>query len=192
MVALLDNGDVRFRRAKHSIPAGGVWDSDQVVTSFGDVRQAAFATSLVNQRISMLIIRENAGNFEAWRGDSDDFGTTFGGWSYVADARYVHTGAGAEGSLYDVWFVYDSGTSGPGTLHGRYRGPGDTAYSSPYLLKDESGSNLKPAEKDVWSNPTQAKDGQARWVITMTIDGDTDPSTWFSTDTPPTTFKRVS
>jgi hypothetical protein len=29
-------------------------------------------------------------------------------------------------------------------------------------------------------------------MLTMTVDGDTDPSTWFSTDNPPTTFKRVS
>ena len=192
LVALIDSDDVRFRRAKHDVPIGNVWASDEVVTSYGDVRHAVFAVDLTNQRTVMLIIRENSGTFEVWRGHSDDFGTTFGGWEYVADARHVHTGAGAEGSLCDVWFVYDSGSSGPGTLHAQYRGPGDTAYSAPYLIKDDTGANLKPAEANAWSNPVQAMDGQARWMLTMTIDGDTDPSTWFSTDNPPTTFKRVS
>ena len=192
MVATIENADVRFRRAAHSIPAGNVWDSDQVVTSYGDVRQAAFAVSLANQSVSMVIIREIAGSFQAWRGNSNDFGATFGGWSYVADARRIYNGAGAEGSMYEVYFVYDSGSSGPGRLYGRYRGPGDTSYSAPYLLKNDAGANLKPAEVYAWSNPTQAKDGQARWVITMTLDGETDPSTWFATDLPPTTYKRVS
>jgi hypothetical protein len=109
MVALIDSDDVRFRRAKHSIPAGNVWDSDEVVTSYGDVLQAVFAVDLTNQRTVMLIIRERSGTFEVWRGHSDDFGTTFGGWSYLANAKHAHTGAGAEGSLFDIWFVYDLG-----------------------------------------------------------------------------------
>jgi hypothetical protein len=174
--------DVRFRRAPHSIAPGNTWDSDQVVTSYGDVRRVSFVVEFVSQRVVMLITREvTAGNFTIWRGYSDDFGTTFGSFTNVAVGKGAFIGAGALGSILEVRFVFDSGTSGPGTLVGQYRGPGDTAYSGDFTLTDGT-STLHVKDEKSWGNPVHMKDTVGRWNIAFVVNGETDMSHWFSTD----------
>jgi len=87
-----------------------------------------------------------------------------------------------------VGFRYDSGTSGPGTLIGVYRGGGDAAYSAEFTLKDDTATNI--AATDSPFGLSSGQEGPDRWWLSIVVDGETDSSDWFSSDTG-ATWKRA-
>lgn len=84
------------------------------------------------------------------------------------------------GLLLELSFVPDAGTSGPGTLSGRVRGPGDADFSAPFTLQDASGANLRSDGSGFGFD--LAREGPDRWTLALVQDGDTAVSIWFSAD----------
>ena len=84
------------------------------------------------------------------------------------------------GVLLELSFVPDSGSSGPGSLSGRVRGPGDLAFSSAFTPLDPDGAPLRSDGSGFGFD--KAREGPDRWVLAMVADGDSDVSSWYSAD----------
>ena len=80
-----------------------------------------------------------------------------------------------------TWFQYNSGTSGPGTAYGQYRGPGDPALSSPVQFVDSTGTPLSIQDGGM-SNVEVADNGPLYYTFTPIIQGETAVSVWYSSD----------
>lgn len=118
----------------------------------------------------------------AYRSYSDSGGKEWSALTAIGISNpWWVTGAGNDGGdVAESAFVYDSGTSGPGVIKCQFKGSGDHTFGSIHTLKDSSGSNLK-------FSPTSfhlrfGRDGAARMILVATIDGETSPSEWWSTD----------
>src|SRR5580693_6247290 len=84
------------------------------------------------------------------------------------------------GLLLELTFVPDSGTGGPGAFSARTRGPGDLSFSSAFIPKDTTGSDLRSDGSGFGFD--RAKEPPDRWALALVADGDTDVSTWYSSD----------
>lgn len=83
--------------------------------------------------------------------------------------------------LTDQWgwtmigaFVYDSGSSGPGKVRLKVRGPGDHVFGPRITVPFE----LEPVGFDV--SPAPSRTGS--WIMTAVPSGETDPAEYESTD----------
>lgn len=177
-LASVEAGDVRYRRSNFSIPAP--WDIDNLITAFGDVVSAWPGFDPRTLRLRLLVERNNT-DHEVWLTTSDDDGKT---WKepvlFMAHAYLPSEATGFNGEQMSTWAEYDSGTSGSMTAKGMFRGPGDTAYSSPFTFKS-GGSDLSIADGGM-SNVAFARDAQARITFSPVLDGDDEPTVLFSTD----------
>lgn len=180
-------GDLWYRQAHDSTPVPG-WASAVQVTSTSDVSsQGRMAVDPVSRRIWIVYARSGGNAYTRY---SDDYGQT---WSaetlFMASSKYPEIKASPDGVLVRAVFQYVSGSSGPGTLVAQYKGPGDTSWSSPFALKDSGGSPLTVS--DTPFSLDKASDYQDRWSLAVVIDGETDISDWYSTESKPLTFTRV-
>lgn len=145
-------------------------------------------------RIFALTGRNESGTLTAERQFSDDGGKT---WSTPTDMGITNgrfpTGASSEyGDQIEAAFVHDSGTSGPGTIKVVKRSSGDTAFSSPITVKDDAGSPI--AFDDQSFGILFSHDSASRVILTAVVDGETESSSWWSTDVMSggCTFKRFT
>ena len=190
MQASVEEGDVWFRRIDTSAPVSA-WTSEVQASAYGDVRNACFCVDQRTQLIHLVFEREiSEGNFEVWRCWSDDDGATFGGFSKMADGRNPKIARGEGGALLVLWFVHDSGDTGPGTLQFQYQGPGDASLSAAATVEDASGPIVVRDEAS-FSNPCQMLDAQGRWMLSLVKDGETSISHWMSFDEPNFTFQQL-
>lgn len=114
-----------------------------------------------------------------WSSFSDDGGKT---WSTVTSMStgYFATIDGRDADLLAGKFVYNTGTSGPGTIYLSFKGRGDASFGSWHQVKDSAGSAIQ-------FEPTSfhariADDNASRLVLSALVNGETDPSNWWSTD----------
>lgn len=145
-------------------------------------------------RIFALTGRNDSGTLTASRQHSDDGGKT---WSTPTDMGITNgrfpTGASSEhGDQIEAAFVHDSGTSGPGTIKIVKRSSGDTAFSSPITVKNASGSSISFDDQSF--GILFSHDSASRVILTAVVDGETESSSWWSTDVMSggCTFKRFT
>jgi len=179
--AYVSNGDVIFRRASSSAPVGG-WEFFGQVTSFADVQTVTFCVGKGTKRIWLNVARDTGGAVpEIWQGVSDDDGQTFGGFEKMGDGQFSYNTAGNDGSLLTLWYVADSGTTGPGTIHGAYRGPAETSFT-PLTVKNSAGTAIKVRDERSFGNAVHMYDSIARWNLTLFPDGGSDFVTYYCAD----------
>ncbi|MBI1332692.1 MAG: hypothetical protein GC165_07410 [Armatimonadetes bacterium] len=133
-------------------------------------------------RIYAVIGKNSSGTLHCYRSWSDDGGKT---WADLEDmgitnGRFPTGSSSPLGDRLEAAFVYDSGTSGPGTIKVLYRSAGDTSFSGPATCKDSSGANL--SFDDTSFHIHFGQDTAQRIILSALIHGETSPSSWFSTD----------
>jgi hypothetical protein len=184
------DGDLVLTRFLFATAAGGI-DITGPVTTYGDVNFASFVMERSSAtRILILLDRTVLSNQEIWLGYSDDDGVSAHSFAKLADGIRAMPAVSHQNDQLTVYFKYNSGTSGPGKLYGRYRSRGDYSFGSEFALLDTAGANITVANEVGFSNLAKAREGADRWVISLLINGDTAVSEWESSDTG-TTWKRI-
>ena len=84
------------------------------------------------------------------------------------------------GDVIKARFFYDSGATGPGKILFTFKGSGDHSFGSVLTAKDSTGTALEFLATSF--HIRFAKDGAARVILTAVINGETDVSSWWSTD----------
>lgn len=177
------DGEVWYRRATFSAPFGG-FEHEGQVTSSGDCTHPRMEED-GRPVLYLIYIRDGVGL--CIRASSDE-GTTFGSETVlIADAYFPTIAKDPLGTLVALGFVYDSGTSGPGKVYMRRRGPGDTSWSASVAI--QSGGVDMKFEPDTF-HVSYDNQGPGRWVLVAKEEGASDVSEWYSTDECET-FKAV-
>lgn len=131
-----------------------------------------------NLRVHALISDEDGTIF---RSHSDDSGKT---WSDLEEAMagyFATCSSSPNGDVIEAWFVYDSGTSGPGTIQYQFKGSGATSFDSVVIIADDSGPlKFEPTSFHM----SFGVDGAGRVLLSALIESETEPSEWWSTDVP--------
>jgi hypothetical protein len=133
-------------------------------------------------RIHAVIGKIAGGTSSCFRSFSDDGGKTWSALTSmgITNGRWPTTSSSRHGDMFEAAFVFDSGTSGPGTIKLRGKSPGTASYGSVLTAKNSAGTDLKFKDGSFHLSPTP--DAANRIVLTAVIDGETEPSSWFSTD----------
>jgi hypothetical protein len=178
-VASIREGRVFVRMAGDGVPS--TWQSEVFADAAEGARDGCawpfLAASPSTGRLTLLY--ERAGAVE-WRW-SDSDGRAWSPYEALGSGFSPMVVFDAEGLEVRMWFVYDSGSSGPGTLAGKLRAPGDNSFTT-FTAKDLSGANLAIADGG-FRNLTVAQDGgQGRLIMAIVVDGESEPSVWFSHD----------
>lgn len=165
--AFVRNGDIFVSRADGPRPPS--FDTFQV-TSSGDNSDPGITVDdqrqvwLVWQRVTDVryaVSYDDGQSFE-------DLGVL------MATAYFPRVRAGDWGRMVAGAFYYNSGTSGPGKIHVRYKGPGDTAFGPAMATTFD----VEPVGFDLTLAPNNAHS----IILTAVASGGTDPSEWESTD----------
>jgi hypothetical protein len=118
--------------------------------------------------------RDSSANTFASFTFSDDDGLTWSGpTDLITGGIHPNVAAGYDGGILFVAYV-------SGKLKGVYQEPGELVPGSLFTLKDDAGADLLVANDSF--GLTQTFDLQARWWLHVTIQGDSLPSSWFSTN----------
>lgn len=117
---------------------------------------------------------------EMWEAYSDDDGKTWSEPALVAsDVGWVDGWSDRRGFGGKAYFEYDSGTSGPGKIKLRVRGPGDTSFGS-WITVEVGGTPVSFADGSYkfWA----PEDQQSTWMLSATKEGDSAPTNFCSYD----------
>ncbi|HKU51057.1 MAG TPA: sialidase family protein, partial [Nitrospira sp.] len=171
-----DTGDVKVYSADFSSPLP-MWGRIAYATDTGDCSYP----SLVETPYGSLIVHYDRDDGHSYLRRSDDDGATWNDEeASITNVRYSRIAKSIAGVILKAGFRYNSGSSGPGKVYGQYRNPGDTAYSTLTVFKDDGGSDLV-FEDDVF-DLSGAPDSADRWLLVARKSGDTDVTEFWSTD----------
>ncbi|MCE9559261.1 MAG: hypothetical protein K8R88_09940 [Armatimonadetes bacterium] len=150
-------------------PIAGVFDVSGFVTTDPDALNPCLD---ITPRLDIFCVYELSGTvYEAM---SQDHCATWSTPVSVASGVNPRTGHDDAGSRWRAWFVYNSGSSGPGKMHIQSRAAGDTAYGSVTTV----AIDIEPVGFDITAPPER----QGAWIWAAVASGDTTPSEWKSTD----------
>jgi hypothetical protein len=170
MRATLEGGDIWLRLANYITPAGG-FESEAQVTDNGQYLSASFAVLLNTQTIFMVAHRDTGSAQTIEYAESNDDGITWSTLTYVANGRYPYVSPDDIGGVLVVWGLPSGAEDGACPLYGRYRGPGDTAFSADFALADSGGSPLIARDKWSFGNPIQFTEGVGRFGLSLVPSG---------------------
>lgn len=180
-LAAILSGDVIYQRSDQTTPLSG-WSTAQTVTSFGDVRYARMDLDPELSRIHLLVTRFTAGVYNVYWFYSDSDGADFTNGGLLAGSAL-----GASVCCLNIsatlftWFVYNSGTSGPGTQQGKFSQGSGQSFGSVFTFKDSTNTAIAVADQG-WSNVEEAKDFANRLVWCPILSGQTAPTVLVSSD----------
>lgn len=177
--AYVKAADVWYRRSDDTRSAGG-WRIDVQVTSSANVIRCAFDYDQIYRRFELYY--ETTGHDVYYTYSKGDEGATWATPALVGHNMVNFTTATNHfnGDRIRVWFEWDSGTSGPGKAKGQYRRFADSAWSSTFTFTS-SASAISVADNGM-CNVAFAYSNQGELTWEPLINGDTDPSTWYSND----------
>lgn len=148
---------------------------------------------LPDRQIQLVYVTEDpVDTFTAYRRVSVDDAKTWTDPETVKVGAYMIRNFNDEQSTLrgEVWFEYDSGSSGPGKFVGHTRYGGDADWSVEFTVKDyDTGTPL--SVKDIGYDISVIKDGQRSILFSCFIDGESEKSTWVSVDDA-RSFKRIT
>jgi len=184
----IGSGNAFVWRSNHGAPFGG-WDAGPVqVTTGGQDSDPRLRYDADTGRLFCCFARSSGGSSDVYEAFSDDDGDTWGA-EYLAITGGTHPtyGVGLERGVITACYV--GPIWGPGVLTAIYQGPGELAPGSPYNLKDDTGTDI-PVQDDTFSivmPPNQS----ALWLLTVTVDGDSAPSEWYSAEPSGASWTRI-
>ena len=187
----LDTTNNLFARwANHYWPIDGSDKQGQVASTQDVVSAIIYVAN--NNFATVLFCRDIAGAYSLWESTSTD---RCASWSdpvqYMSNALYPRGAASVQdGSQLRLGLVFDSGSSGPATIVGNYRGRGDIAWGPDVTIKDGSGNPIKVADVTGWGDVTKAAAGNGPWVLHIIAQGDTDQSWWTCNNNIDLTFTK--
>ncbi len=178
-LATIQNGDVWYKRSNDTRSADG-WVSIAKVTDSADVRKCSFDYDSIYKRVELYY--ETTAHDVYYTYSVGDEGATWHTPTLVGSNMidFFTATNHMNDDRIRCWFVYNSGTSGPGKAKGQFRHCADAAWSSVFTFKS-SGSDLAIADGGM-CNVAFAHSNQNELTFAPIINGDTDPSTWFSND----------
>lgn len=180
-LATVLSGDVFYRRANQTTPVTG-WATAKKVTSWGDCQYARMAIDPELKRIHMLVTRYTGGTYNVWWVYSDDDGSTFTSGTQVATNGFGIAVCELNiSAMLMTWFVYNAGTSGPGTQKGQYSPGSGQAFGAVFTFKNSSSSDIQVADGG-WSNVEESKDNANALVWSPILNGDISPTVLRSYD----------
>jgi hypothetical protein len=132
-------------------------------------------------RVYLVWLRPASGLFDALESYSDDFGVTWSTPETIMSAvKHVDTFSdrdlGFQGRAY---FVFDSGTSGPGKIKVEMKGPGESVFGTAVNVSDGTTAY---SFADAGFKIRFGIDGRRSYVLSAIKDGDTLPTDFLSTD----------
>lgn len=153
------------------------WQDDVQVTDTDDCDESCIAVG-PNRRLYVVYNRSGTGICYKY---SDDEGATWNSETVLwVDGMNPRITSNDAGDILTVRFVYDSGSSGPGTLVAKYRGSGDTSFSSEFTFQNALSADLSVT--DDGHDICASRDSQGRWLLTCTLDGESAPKEFYSAD----------
>jgi len=174
------NGDVRVRWSPSHIALQNNWKYKVDVTDTGDCRWPTICQDPACHRRTYLIYERTTGDL--WSSASDDYGQT---WQtpvlFQANARRGMTACNASGDLIQAWFVYVSGTSGPGNIMVQFRGRGQTSWGTPVKAKDQTGTVIEVIDGG-FSNVEALVASYDPFGMSVILNGGTTPVNYVCTD----------
>lgn len=177
-IASVESGRIRWRRWEYPTPSGSPTTTALITAGPTDRHPCLFYWQ--GQRTYLLFWRTGGGSgsgvYEMY---SDDDGDT---WSTptlaIADGQHPRTAVEPSGGVLRAAWVATA--AAVGNLKGTWQSPGDTSPSATFTFTELGGSALVVKKKGYDISP--AADGASRIILTCTIDGETDPSNWYSED----------
>lgn len=186
----IQGGNVLFSLAFAGYPVGGFDIMNVQVTSSGndsDPRVEYDRTGA--QRLLCTFARKSGSTYDIYQTYSTDEGRTwYDPVVVIPGGKHPTPTVGNDGTTLVSGYVGPTG--GPGAISCAVRAQGDASYSSPFNLKDSTGTDLS-VEDDTFGI-SQAKDGAHRWILAVVIAGDSGVSEWFSTDWDARTWTRTT
>lgn len=180
-LATIVNGDVLYQRADCSTNEYG-WAIGNPVTSYGDVVNVRMGIDSQLQRIWMLVTRFTGGAYNVYSLYSDSDGSDFSTGVLVASTAIATGVCGMDNSaILQTWFVYNSGTSGPGVQKGRLSPGSGQAFGSVFTFSDASNNPIQLADQG-WCNVMESKDYANRLCWCPILQGQTVPTVYVSSD----------
>jgi hypothetical protein len=161
----------------HSFPDPN-WDREETVT----VSECGYP-AICQLPGGRLVALYRSGVPETVRRFSDDHGLTWGDESMAFDANTIWMRNGYEPHEKFYWeagFDFDVPSSGPGTISAHISWDMGATFEADFVLKDSTATNLAIADNGF--GITFIYDGQRRFMLVCLIDGETEPSRWYSTD----------
>ena len=185
---VVDSGGIESRRVRYPVPkAGPTFDVTVQVTTDATDKHPQVNYDPYRDRVTLVWGRGD----DTYYSETYDEGKT---WStpvsMITGGHYPRIASNDLGTVYAA-LVYNSGSSGPGTIKAKFRGR-DDVLSSLFTFKDSTGTDIAVADDsfDLVHPPA----GWAPLVLHCRIDGETDTSEWYCTDLSPSgaTFTRVT
>lgn len=162
-----DETSIRHHRAHYEVPSGGFDQETDVLT--GTYARIAYSNGSI-----FLVTHDGSDTYWA---QTDDDGGSYSTLAVLLTGAINSTIAAThDGYLVAAGFKYDSGTSGPGTIIGKRRGPGDSSWSSQFTFTDGS-SNIAFSDSSF-----HFVESGGRLVMVAEKDGDSGPTEFYSTD----------
>lgn len=177
-IASVESGRIRWRRWEYPIPSGTPVESALITDGPSDRHPCLFYWQ--GQRTYCLFWRVGGGSgsgvYEIY---SDDDGDT---WSTptlaIANGQHPRTATERSGGVLRAAWVGTSTTLG--NIKGTWQSPGDASPSAVFTFTELGGSAL--VVKKSGYDLSASGDAASRINLTCTIDGETDPSDWYSED----------
>ncbi len=187
--AAISAGRVLVRTSRTDAPVGG-WQVSKIVTpSDTGCHKPVLAWDPKTARL--IVVWERAGDCYVATSDSD--GSAWSGSSLMVSGGYRPMVVfDKDGVKVEGYFVYDSGTSGPGKVKVRVTWPGDTSPPAWSNAKDvATGSDISVADGGFRNLTPMIDAGAGRVAMSIVIDGESEPSVWWCADTGGKKWKRV-
>jgi hypothetical protein len=143
-------------------------------------------------RLYMLYGRVNGGDFDGvYECSSDDHGLT---WSVskmiFPGGKYPVLFVASNGLMLKAAFVPSEGSGGSGHLRAFLCGHGEALEGSDlFTFTKEDGGELV-VQEDTF-HIVEARDGTAGWILTASVEGEEEPSDWYSADNG-RTWRRIT
>ena len=163
------------------VTAGGTYDNSRIAYDTETRR-----LYIVYKRVNSTTMPQSA---DIYLGRSDDDAATWGGADLVIPGGTKPTIAAAIDRTL-VIAAYVGPVGGPGVIQAVVKAPGDVTFSTPYTLKDNTGSALV-AQDDTF-HLIMPPAGDRSWQIAFMRGSDTQPSLWTSADADCSSLKLVS
>lgn len=165
---------IRIRRSNIPRPSDP-WAEDTVIGESEDRRPTLFEETALN-RVHVVFER----NGDVLGATSLDDGRTWSEPISIMAGYYPTSNGSPNGWRIYASLLFDSGTSGPGKISLRRKGPGQSDPDAAIDAVDETEDPIKVEEGTF--HIFSAGDAIGSWLLSAVPEGETDPAEWISMD----------